>query len=386
MVIPSDFRIVPIFFQKPRLTSIVNIIFIFILIIFNFRYSTSVPLSNVSKGIISHHHLESNVNISHHHWESNVNISHHHWDSNVNISHHPWDSDGNTSHYHWYQKGHKPHHHWDPQQNLSEEISLPCFITSVARDNVSHNNSIFYWKKKLSWSSFDQFSEVLCLQNENRHVPGIPDIMLNGTTYSSIDFQNSLDHQSAVAFAIDKFIFQLKEEENFDLSSDPEDEQIDQDDDQGGGQEEHQKLQKRELLIKYWKLYGAMDIALRVLNTKQSKHTLNLLKGPGFVLNFQTARLEGNVGDVEFQLGHILKNCLDCTAIEVKRLVLLAKASGVKDERLFRTMRLENSGRNISQSTNQTSGINHIHRGQEQTIFHFSFFLATWISLTFFSV
>ncbi|PLW18443.1 hypothetical protein PCANC_15797 [Puccinia coronata f. sp. avenae] len=237
--------------------------------------------------------------------------------------------------------------------NSSNKSRIPCFISNVNSDTNNHNP--LYWKDKTSSLSIDRFSEVSCLNDAEEPIPGIPDLILNGITYSSIDFQTSLDHKSSVGYAVDKFIFELEQKVMLDKSSNKS-ETV-----EASPLVQEQEAQRKEgiaettreevlLLTTYWKIYGAMDIALRVLNNQSSAKLLSLSKGPGFVLNFQRARLEGKVREMEFYLAQILRNCLNCTGIEGKRLILLARASGLtKNETLSQAEDQLTSGSRQSQ-------------------------------------
>ncbi|KAA1139009.1 hypothetical protein PGTUg99_033549 [Puccinia graminis f. sp. tritici] len=216
---------------------------------------------------------------------------------------------------------------------------------------------------KTSSLSIDRFSEVSCLDHAIQPVPGIPDLILNGITYSSIDFQVSLDHKSSVGFAIDKFIFELEHKAAFERVSNTEvgslvEHREDDTKEPKMDAEERKQRARSEILLltTYWKLYGAMDIALRVLNNQSAAKILSLLKGPGFVLNFQRARLEGKVKEIGFYLIQILKNCFNCTGIERKRLILLARASGVTNQSISEAEALANSSNKTQSPTALTSG------------------------------
>jgi hypothetical protein len=89
-----------------------------------------------------------------------------------------------------------------------------------------------------------------------------------------------------VGFAIDKFIFELEHKAAFERVSNTEVSSLAE---QGGNDktkpamdaEERKQRAKSEILLltTYWKLYGAMDIALRVLNNQSAAEVLSLLKG-----------------------------------------------------------------------------------------------------------
>ncbi|OAV96296.1 hypothetical protein, variant [Puccinia triticina 1-1 BBBD Race 1] len=209
----------------------------------------------------------------------------------------------------------------------SNKSRIPCFISDVIGSNNSNGNSL-YWKEK------------------KQPIPGIPDLELNGVTYSSIDFQSSLDNKSSVGFAIDKFIFQLEHKVALEKGSgtggssqfEPGENLTDEEEHIRQGERRKQMAKDEVLLLTtYWKIYGAMDIALRVLSNQSAAKILSLSKGPGFVLNFQRARLGGKVREIEFYLTQILRNCLNCTVIDRKRLILLARASGVTNRTLSAT-------------------------------------------------
>ena len=227
----------------------------------------------------------------------------------------------------------------------SNKSRIPCFISDVIGSNNSNGNSL-YWKEKVSPLSIDRFSEVSCVNDAKQPIPGIPDLELNGVTYSFIDFQSSLDNKSSVGFAIDKFIFQLEHKVALEKGSgtggssqfEPGENLTDEEEHIRQGERRKQMAKDEVLLLTtYWKIYGAMDIALRVLSNQSAAKILSLSKGPGFVLNFQRARLGGKVREIEFYLTQILRNCLNCTVIDRKRLILLARASGVTNRTLSAT-------------------------------------------------
>jgi len=222
----------------------------------------------------------------------------------------------------------------------SNKSRIPCFISDVGINK--ENSNALHWMQKISFLSIKRFSEVACLHDAKEPIPGIPELILNGITYSSIDFQNSLDHKSSTGFAIDKFIFELEQKVAYEKSSnsaktDGYSSIIHADENRKKeGIADVNRIQQATrddvlLLTTYWKIYGAMNIALGVLNNQSSARMLSLSKGPGYVLNFQKARLEGKVKEIEFYLDKIMRNCVDCTEIEVRRLMMLARASGLKE-------------------------------------------------------
>lgn len=238
--------------------------------------------------------------------------------------------------------------------NSSKKSQVPCFINRVG-NGKNHEKLLLLESSSISPK---RFFEVACLNNAKQPVPGIPDLILNGITYSSIDFQTFLAQKSAVGFAIDKFIFEVKQMAMVQRpSTADQDDNPEQGDAEDGDamQEEMQTEREISLLTTYWKLYGAMSVALRILNNQPSKSILTILKGPAFVLDFQRARLDGNVRKIMFNLKQILKNCLNCTNVETKRLALLAKASGVNDNTFFASMAEEDTVNSNATSSNKSS-------------------------------
>ncbi|KNZ64042.1 uncharacterized protein VP01_1073g5 [Puccinia sorghi] len=196
----------------------------------------------------------------------------------------------------------------------SNKSRIPCFISDVGINKG--NSNALEWKQKISSLSIQRFSEVACLHDAKQPIPGIPELILNGITYSSIDFQSSLAHTSSTGFAIDKFIFELKQKVAYEKSSNSS--KTDGHSSiiqpvksrKNEGMTDVKKIQQARrdevlLLTTYWKIYGAMNIALRVLNNQSSGKILSLSEGPGYVLNFQRARLEGKVEEIEFYLDQV---------------------------------------------------------------------------------
>ncbi|KAH9470407.1 hypothetical protein Pst134EA_007665 [Puccinia striiformis f. sp. tritici] len=246
----------------------------------------------------------------------------------------------------------------------SKKSRIPCFITNVGINNQNANP--LYWKARISSLSLDRFSEVSCVHDGKQPIPGIPELILNGITYSTIDFQASSKHQSPVGFAIDKFIIELEQKVSIERPS-----KNHLNSNLIGKERKKKEMEEAErrrqsekaavlLLTTYWKIYGAMDIALRVLNNQDSVKLLSLSKGPGFVLNFQRARLEGKLREIEFYLTQIIRNCDNCTGIETQRLLVLARASGVSNQALSQAEVLANlPDENIEGHIKLTSGSGH---------------------------
>ncbi|CAH7669606.1 expressed protein [Phakopsora pachyrhizi] len=144
-------------------------------------------------------------------------------------------------------------------------------------------------------------------------LPEVPDLILNNIKYSSIDFFKhfSKSKESPISYSIQKFVLKDKKLKKYNFKND--------------------FISNRTLISTYWYLYGAMDLSLRSLGDSnyKAKLFLNLLKGPGFVLNFQLARIDKDSKRLEESLSHALSNCAYCTGEEGLFLINLANQSGL---------------------------------------------------------
>ncbi|KAI8459354.1 hypothetical protein BY996DRAFT_6791101 [Phakopsora pachyrhizi] len=150
-------------------------------------------------------------------------------------------------------------------------------------------------------------------------LPEVPDLILNNIKYSSIDFFKhfSKSKESPISYSIQKFILKDKKLKKYNFKSQKKIDFIDphlkissETIDENNYNIDHKLddfISNRTLISTYWYLYGAMDLSLRSLGDSnyKAKLFLNLLKGPGFVLNFQLARIDKDSKRLEESLSHV---------------------------------------------------------------------------------
>jgi len=142
---------------------------------------------------------------------------------------------------------------------------------------------------------------VTCDASAAQPFAGVPEVALNGVTYSSIDFQQD-QSVSPVGFALQKFA----------TPDDP-------------------TTADLATFTTNNALYGAVNAGLRSLGSDAPTGALAKLKGPGFFLGFQLARInqDNGVEGISHKLSKVLKNCAGCSDADRQAVNALAQSSGV---------------------------------------------------------
>ncbi|KAG0152415.1 hypothetical protein CROQUDRAFT_102921 [Cronartium quercuum f. sp. fusiforme G11] len=188
-----------------------------------------------------------------------------------------------------------------PQIAGSDTLGKPCFVVGnfpIPQSAKTNPN-------------------VQCVPDGRQTFPPIPELLLNGTNYSSIDYQSE-KNMSAVYFAFRKL-----------------------------SPKGHTREEGLEYLATYISLYESMQLALRSIGPRAPKNAIATAKGVLAFLSMNVALLKLDVPQVKVRLQSTLKLCVDCSVQEKYNLIIFAAGSGFDPESVLRE--LEGSGCQSSQ-------------------------------------